>query len=143
MKTRDALALTANIILLSIIYCLVGAGVSYVLYYLFEEYDDTWQKHSTLYQMADVATEIGILAVSSFWIGYYLQSHPPFLSLPNPLISAMDSYTTGMIYMFALFLFLNGLTSKLHHLFHSHLSHHFDRIFPNAGTLVGLNLHYE
>ena len=58
INTKDALALSGNIAFLSVFYVFIGSLLSFVLYYLFDEYSDEnkeWEKRSLFYKISDVA----------------------------------------------------------------------------------------
>jgi hypothetical protein len=59
----ENLAVTGNAALLAIVHTAYGVFISYVLYYLFDEFDDPWKARSTLYQMTDASVEIMMFAV--------------------------------------------------------------------------------
>ena len=64
INTKDALALSGNIAFLSVFYVFIGSLLSFVLYYLFDEYSDEekeWEKHSTMYKLGDVVLEVVII----------------------------------------------------------------------------------
>ena len=54
----ENIAITGNAAILAIIHTAYGAFISYVLYYLFDEFDDAWKARSTLYQVTDVSVEL-------------------------------------------------------------------------------------
>lgn len=143
MRVHDAFALSGNIAILAVFYCFVGAMLSYVLFYLFEEFTPEWQDKSVLYQLADVSLEVVIIALSSFWLTFAVNRSAPVFHVRADLAGFVDTYTTGLFFMFAVFMFLHGLTAKLTFLYETHISLHFDRIFPNAGSVLGMNLRWE
>jgi magnesium-transporting ATPase (P-type) len=149
INTKDALALSGNIVILSVFYCFVGSMLSYVLYYLFDEYDPNdkrgleWEKRTTFYQIADVSTEIAIIALVSFWLVFTINTSAPIIPVPTHFAAFVDTYTTGMFFMYSVFIFLSDLTSKLKYLYETHLANRFSRVFPNKGSLLDMSLHYE
>lgn len=149
ISMKDALALSGNIVVLSVFYCFLGSLLSYILYYIFDEYnpDDKlgleWEKKSILYQLADVSFEISIIALVSFWLVFTVNTSAPIIPVPQHFASFVDTYTTGMFFMYAVFIFMNDLTSKLKFLYQTYLQHTFDRNFPNKGSVLDMTLHYE
>jgi hypothetical protein len=149
IKPVDALSLSLNIVILSIFYCFVGSLLSYVLYYLFDEYNPNdkvgleWEERSVYYQLGDVSLEIGIIAFVSFWLVFILNTSAPIIPVPDYLASFVDTYTTGMFFMYSVFIFMSDLTSKLKYLFQTYLQGKFDDIFPNKGSIIDMNLRYE
>ena len=149
IKPGDAIALSLNIVILAIFYCFVGCLLSYVLYYFFDEYNPKdklgleWEERSVYYQLGDVSLGIGIIALVSFWLVFILNTSAPIIPVPQYMASFVDTYTTGMFFMYSVFIFMTDLTSKLKYLFQTYLEANFDAIFPNKGSLLDMNLHYE
>jgi hypothetical protein len=143
--------LTLNIGILSIFFTFFGAFVSYIFYYIFDEYgpDDEpkrgmeWEKHSALRQIADISLEITLIGVVSFWLTYYFNTSAPIFPVRSSLVSFVDTYTTGMFFMFTIFLFTNDLSSKLRYVYNEYVGYHFDVIFPAYGSIWDLNLRYS
>ena len=150
MSMKDILSLSGNIILLAIFYTFLGALVSFILYYMFDEYgpDDKpprnvkWEDNSTWYKIYDVCVEVSLIALVSFWSTYLINTSAEIIPVRSELSSFVDTYTTGMFFMFTIFLFMNDLTNKLTYLYNEILGKHFDWIFPNKGSILNLSLHY-
>ena len=145
---KDALALTGNIAFLSVFYVFVGSLLSFVLYYIFDDYDpkdeqeQKWATRSSLYQFGDVALEVMMIGLVSFWLVFYINTSAPIIPVPKHFAEFVDTYTTGMFFMFSVFIFLGSLSAKLTYLFEKHLGKHFDKWFPQKGHLLELNLRY-
>ena len=138
INTRDAFALSGNIAFLSIFYVFVGSLLSFVLYYVFDEYSDNekeWEKKSLLYKIGDVSLEVLIIGLVSFWLVFTINTSAPIIPVPKHFAEFVDTYTTGMFFMFSIFIFLSSLSAKLKYLFESSLGKHFDVIFPSKGVL--------
>ena len=149
INAKDALALSGNIVSLSVFYCFVGCMLSYVLYYLFYEYNPDeklgpeWEKRSLFYKLADVSTEIAIIALVSFWLVFTINTSAPIIPVPQHFAAFVDTYTTGMFFMYSVFIFLSDLTHKLKYLYETLLAKRFERVFPNKGSLLDMSLCYE
>lgn len=147
--TRDALALSTNIAILSVFYVFFGSLISFVLYYLFDEYDPTsqeekeWETKSTFYQLSDIAVEVIIIGLASFWLVFTINTSAPIIPVPHHLAAFVDTYTTGMFFMFSVFIFLSSLSAKLRYIFEKHVSSYFDKWLPNKGSILDFSLHYE
>ena len=145
---RDAIALSTNIVILSIFYCLIGGLLSYVLYYLFDEYNPAekigleWETHTLVYQLSDVCMEIAIVGLVSFWLVFAINTSAPIIPVPRHFAPFVDTYTTGMFFIYAVFIFLSDLTDKLKFLYETYLAKRFDSIFPNEGSLLDFSLRY-
>jgi hypothetical protein len=146
----DVLTLSSNIALLAIFYTFLGGFVSFIFYYIFDEYgpDDEpprnkeWENLPAWFQILDVSVEVVIIALISFWITFTINTSAPIFPVRSDLSSYVDTYTTGMFFMYTVFLFTSDLTSKLIFLYNNLLGKQFDTLFPNAGSILTLNLHY-
>jgi hypothetical protein len=149
--SRDALNLTLNICILAIFFTFIGGFISYIFYYIFDEYgpDDEpkrgmeWEKHSFIRKVADIGLEITSIGVVSFWLTYFINTTAPIFPVRADLVSFVDTYTTGMFFMYTVFLFTNDLSSKLRHIYNEHVGDHFDVLFPSHGSIWDLNLRYH
>lgn len=146
----DILSLSGNIVLLAVFYTFLGAFVSFTLYYLFDEYgpdenpprDLEWEKHPLWYQAYDVCVEVALIALISFWATYTINTSAEIIPVRSELSSFVDTYTTGMFFMFTVFLFMNDLSSKLTYLYNEVVGKQFDWLLPNEGSILNLSLHY-
>jgi hypothetical protein len=135
--------MSSNIIILALFYTLFGAVLSYMMYHLFDEFDEHWRNRSTVFQLTDVGIEISILATIAFWSSQLTDYLPPFLPVRKELDSLVDNYISGMFFLFAIFVFMDDLTEKLKYLFHKILGPQFNTIFPQYGSIVDLTLSYK
>lgn len=150
LQWDDWIALSGNIAFLSVLYTFLGGLVSFIFYYIFDEYSpDTepprnkeWEKAPTWYQILDVCVEVILTGLLSFWITFTLNSSAPIIPVRSDLSSYVDTYTTGMFFMYTVFLFTTDMSNKLKFLYTDVFGSYFDKIFPNAGSLLTLNLHY-
>ena len=126
-----------------IFYTLLGVLVSYVLYYLFDEYNEEWQKSPTWYKILDVSVEISLLSIISFWSAQLIEIYPPVFPVRKSLDVLVDSFISGIFYIFAIFIFMDSLTDKLKHLYEDTVGPHFNKIFPQHGSLINLSLSYS
>jgi H+/Cl- antiporter ClcA len=46
--------MSSNIIILALFYTLFGAVLSYMMYHLFDEFDEHWRNRSNVFQLTDV-----------------------------------------------------------------------------------------
>ena len=143
MNAKTATFVTLNIVLLGIITTLLGAFVSFVFYYIFDEYNEEWEKKTVLYQLTDVSIQVALLAVISFWSSQYIEYLPPIFPVSKYLDEKVDQYITGIFFIFAVFVFMDELSDKLRFIFNENLSHYFDSLFPDSGSIISLNLSYK
>ena len=151
VQWSDLLPLSGNLAALAIFYSFLGALVSFVMYYIFDEYgpDENpprgveWAGKGTLFQVYDIIVEISIISSVSFWVTYMINTSAPIFPMRPVLSSLVDSYTTGMFFMYTVFLFSNDFTNKLKHLYQETLGRVFDKIFPTEGSILDFSLRYK
>ena len=150
LSRSDSLRVTANIGIFALIYTLAGAILSYVLWYAFDPYDDEdekskkiWEEKGLLFQLYDISVELVLIAITAFWLTYYLDTAAPIIPIRKGLEDFIDSYTSGMFFMFAVFIFLNDLTSKLKYVFNTILGDWFDYYIPEEGSLLDWTVKYS
>jgi hypothetical protein len=131
MTTREIAFVSLNAVILALFYTLFGLFISFVLYYLFDEFDEKWKERSIYYQLADVSTEIALLAIVSFWSAHVIEWAPPFFHVRKVLDTLVDEYISGIFFIFAVFIFMNQFTDKLKYLFEKKVGPHFDKVFGN------------
>jgi hypothetical protein len=142
VNLNEFLRLTFNSSVLAVFYTALGALVSFVMYYVFDEFNDEWKEKPNVYKFFDVILEICILAFVSFWSAYIIIGLPPILFVKEALDSLTDHYSSNLFYFFAVFIFLEDLTEKLKHLYIDVLGPAFDKIFPQYGSITNLSLSY-
>jgi len=151
IKFNESFALSANIGFLAVFFTFMGGIVSFILYYLFDEYgpDDKpprhleWEKRPMIQKLMDVSLEVVLLGLISFWLTYFINSSIPIIPVSSGLAPYVDTYTTGMFFMYTVFLFTNDLSSKLKYIYNASLGAQFDKLFPNSGSILDLNLSYK
>lgn len=142
MNYSEMFRVTANSALLAIFYTLLGVLVSFVLYHVFDEWNDDWKKKSVTYQLTDVSLEIAFLSFIAFWSAHIIEIAPPVIPVRKELDLLVDGYISGIFYVFAVFVFMDDLTEKLKYLYSTLLGKHFESIFPKYGSIVDLSLSY-
>ena len=149
VKRADAIAVSANIVLFSLIYATAGAFISYIFYYTFDTYDpekgdvNKWEKKGIWFQAADIVVEIALISLTAFWLVHYINTSTPIIPVRRGLEDFIDSYTSGLFFLFTIFIFLDDLSNKLKYVFHQLLDKVFDRYFPAAGSILDGTLHYS
>ena len=111
------LNLTVNLIFVAIFYVFLGGAVSYILAHTFPEYDDAWKKSSMLYQFLDVSAEVSIIIVIAFWLTYFVHIWIPILPVSPALEHYVESFGGQMMFIYAVFIFIETLDDKLIHVF--------------------------
>jgi len=150
LTQSDSIRVTANIAIFALIYTVAGAVLSYVLWYAFDPYDPSnetskkeWERKGLWFHIYDIAVELMIIAITAFWLTYYLDTAAPIIPIRKGLEDFIDSYTSGMFFMFAIFIFLNDLSSKLKHVFNTLLGDLFDYWVPEEGSILDLSVRYS
>ena len=138
----ESLAVTGNAAILAVLHTVYGAFISYLFYYLFDEFDESWQKRSNLYKITDVTVEIMLIATFGYWASEATLLLSPIFPISKAKEIAVDSWVSGIFFVIALFLFLDGLTEKLKYLQNHFFEDIFSRWLPQYGSLVDLNLSY-
>jgi len=143
LSASDSVRVTGNIVVYSVFYTIAGAFLSYVLYYLFDEFNEKWEARGLGYQLFDVSAEVSIIGVVAFWLVYFINVSAPIIPVKRGLEDFVDSYTAGLFFMFAIFIFLGDLTKKLTYIFDTFVGSHFDRVFPDEGSIMDGTLRYS
>jgi hypothetical protein len=123
-ETLKILAISMNAGLLAIFYTVFGGILSYVLYYIFDEHDDVWEEQPTWWQLSTVGLEIITIAVIGLWSALLIRDAPPIFHVSNEWDIFVDSYISGVFFAFAMFLFLDNMSSKLKYLYRKFLGEH-------------------
>jgi len=138
----ESLAVTGNAAILAILHTAYGAFISYLFYYLFDEFDEQWKNRSDLYKITDVMVEIMLIATFGYWASEATLLIPPIFPTSKANEIAVDLWVSGIFFVIALFLFLDGLTDKLKYLQNHFFEDIFSKWLPQYGSLVDLNLSY-
>lgn len=109
--------LTVNLICLAVFYVFFGAFVSKCMSMVFPPFDDEWKKSSNLYQLTDVSVEISLLVIVAFWLTYVANVYIPILPVSPGLESYIESFGGQMVFVYAVFLFMDTLDDKLKEVF--------------------------
>lgn len=140
--TTEIIFMSLNASVLAILYTIFGALISYFLYHIFDDFDEKWKKRSELYKFTDVFIEIVAIALAAFWSSQIIQEMPPLFYVKKSLDIMVDSYISGIFFIFAMFLFLDELTEKLKFLHDEYLGSHLAKILPQHGNLLDFSLSY-
>jgi hypothetical protein len=143
MNWTETGLVTMNAAILAVFYTLLGVLLSYVMYHMFDSFDDDWKEKRTLtFQLTDVSLEISILSIIAFWSAHIIELAPPFFHVRKELDTLVDGYISGIFYIFAIFIFMDELTDKLKFLFEKMFNSPFSKYFPQHGSIIDLSLSY-
>lgn len=139
----DVMNLSLNIAMLAVFYAILGSFVSFIYHYLYDNFDDGWKDKSPLFQVFDVVFEIAMLALIAFWSVFTINTSAPIFPVRRELAAFVDTYTSGMFFIYAVFLFMDDLSSKFKHLYEKYLDAPMRRILPTEGSILDLSLRYS
>lgn len=122
--SNHIVGITLNTVLLVIFYTVFGGLLSYVLYYIFDEHDSEWEKESSFYQISMVLLELIVIGIIGIWMAITINDAPPVFHVSKRWDRFVDSYVSGVFFAFAMFLFLDNLSSKMRFLYHKFLGKH-------------------
>lgn len=149
LDVDDSFRLSVNIAGLSVLFTFAGGLLSYLLYYMFDVYNDTdphgkdWEKKSIHFKVFDVVVEIGIIGMTAFWFSYFINTFAPIIPVDQRAVGFVDTYATGLFFMFTIFLFLEDFGNKLKHLYDIVFGGYFDFILPAEGSILDFSLRYS
>ena len=144
MNWRETGLITLNAAILAVFYTLLGVLLSYIMYHMFDSFDDKWKEERSLaFQLTDVSLEISILSIVAFWSAHIIEIAPPFFYVRKELDTLVDGYISGIFYIFAIFIFMDELTDKLKYLFSQMFNTYFEKYFPQHGSIIDFSLSYE
>lgn len=130
MDVGEVFGGTLNITILAVFYTLIGILISIVLYHLFDDCDDEWKKEKLGYQLGDIGLELGIIGAVAFWTTEITREWAPIFPITKALDLKIDTYTSGIFFAYAMFLFLGELSQKIKFLYNSYIHHHIVRYIP-------------
>jgi hypothetical protein len=142
MGKSETLAITGNAAVLAVLHTGLGVFMSYVFYYIFDEFNDAWKKRSGAYKIADVTVEIMLIAIIGYWTSEYTEYLSPVFPMSKAKEIAVDSWVSGIFFIIALFLFLDDFTAKLKYLQNEYFEKTFTAWLPQYGSLIDMNLSY-
>ena len=143
LYASDIRNLSLNIAVLSIFYAFLGGVVSFVFHYLFDEFTDDWKNKSTLFQIYDIAVEVSLLALIAFWTVFTINTSAPIFPVRREMAGFVDTYTSGMFFIYAIFLFMNDLGEKLKYMYEKFMDKPFKSVVPTVGSILDFSLRYS
>ena len=132
-----------NIGILAIFYTLLGGVLSYVMHFLFDEFDDSWKAKTTLYKVYDVSVELVVIGLIAFWLVYFIRDAPPIFHVTKSMDELVDTYISGVFFSFSLFLFFGDLESKIKYLYEKAVDPIMKKHFPTKGSILDGSLTFE
>jgi hypothetical protein len=136
MQVSEIIGGSLNIMILAVFYTVLGAFMSYILFHLFDDYGKEWEEQGILYQTADVVTELTFVGAIAFWTTKVIKEYPPVFTIHTSLDREIDVYISGLFFAFAMFMFLNDLTTKIKYVYEKFLKTQFVRMFPEQWSIM-------
>jgi hypothetical protein len=136
MQVSEIIGGSLNIMILAVFYTVLGAFISYILFHLFDDYGKEWEEQGILYQTADVITELTFVGAIAFWTTKVIKEYPPVFTIHTSLDREIDLYISGLFFAFAMFMFLNDLTTKIKYVYEKFLKTQFVRMFPEQWSIM-------
>jgi hypothetical protein len=140
---EGGLALSLNIALLAIVYTSLGAILSFFFYYIFDEHVEDWEKKGLLYQVYDLFVEVAIIGITSFWVVYIVNERFPIIPVRKDLAPFIDTYSTGLFFMYTIFIFVDSFGSKLIYVINHLFGSLFDKYLPDSGSILDGSLRWS
>ena len=107
------LNLTVNLVFVAIFYVFLGAAVSYLLAKVVPKYDESWKTMPLGYQVLDVSAEMSIIVIVAFWLTYIVNTWIPVFRVSSALEHYIESFGGQMVFIYAMFIFMDTLDDKL------------------------------
>lgn len=109
--------LTVNLVFVAIFYMFLGAAVSYALRKVAPPFDAEWEALPNSVQALDVAIEIAVIVLIAFWLTYVVHRWIPIVPVSSRLEHYIESFGGQVVFLYAVFLFMETLDDKLKHVF--------------------------
>ena len=109
--------LTVNLVFVAVFYVFLGGAISYLLSLLFPKFDAEWEKLPNVVQVADIGLEISLIVVVAFWLTYIVHKWIPIMPVSSGLEHYIESFGGQMVFIYAVFIFMETLDDKLIHVF--------------------------
>ena len=87
-----------NISILAIFYTALGAFLSFMMFHLFDDFNNDWENETLSYQLGDVSLELSIVGLVAFWSTHIISDFTPFFEVHPELDKLIDSYISGLFY---------------------------------------------
>lgn len=136
MKWHEAFNTSVNVVILAVFYTLLGALVSYAFYWLFDDHDAEWEAKSTTFKVYDVLAEVSVIGLIAFWITFGIRDSPPMFRVRKSIDEFTDSYVSGIFFIFAIFIFMEDLSSKIKYLYDELIGSKLKHLLPKKGSIL-------
>jgi len=131
-----------NVAILALFYTFLGGFLSYIMHFLFDDFDKSWKNKSLKFRILDVIVELILIALVGFWPMYYISNAPPVFKVSKVMDKLVDSYNSGIFYSFSLFIFFEDLTSKIKYLYKESVDPIIKKKLPTNGSILDGSLRF-
>lgn len=139
---RQVLGSTLNIAILSVFYTVLGGILSYIMGYIFDDFDKVWKGRSISYQLGDITLQLTIFGLIAFWVSKLIKDAAPIFHVSKRMDMEVDAYISGLFFAYAMFLFLDHLSSKIKHVYEKLMGPGIKKVLPDGGYLLDGTLHF-
>jgi len=87
--------------------------------------------------------EVSLLALIAFWSVFTINTSAPIFPVRHEMAAFVDTYTSGMFFLYAIFLFMNDLGEKLKYVYEKNFDTPLKSIMPTEGSILDLSLRYS
>jgi len=142
MLWKEVINISLDICVLGLVYTFVGLSISYLFYYLFDEFNEEWMKKSDTYKVTDVIIEVISIPLLTFWMLNFIRPYAILLPVPNTKKVEIEMHVVDILFMVTIFIFLDDTVEKLQYLHNYYFHKHAANLLPQYGSLADLSLSY-
>ena len=139
---KEFFGASLNVAISSLFYTGLGGLLSFVMGYIFDDFDQVWKTRSIFYQLLEIGLELSMFGLVAFWVSHVIEGAAPIFPVSDAMDKAVDSYVSGLFFAYAMFLFLDELSSKIKHVYNTLVKPVVAKVIPDGGYLLEGNLHF-
>jgi len=117
MNPSTFLMVCLNIAVLTLFYTVLGGLLSYGLKNVFTPFDDTWTNATLGFKVGETSLELIVIGLIAYWSMYFIEKAPPLFPVSKKFDTSVDTYISGVFFVYAIFLFFDELWSKVQHIY--------------------------
>ena len=108
-----------NIAILVIFYTAFGGVLSFSLKNIFYDFDENWKNFSLPFKISEIGLELIFIGIVAYWSMFLIEKAPPIFPVSKTFDKSVDTYISGIFFVYAIFLFFNHLSSKIQSVYYS------------------------
>lgn len=117
MKLSEFLLVSLNIAILTVFYTVFGGVLSFGLEKIFTQYDEKWKSQSLSFKFGEVSLELIIIGLVAYWSMFFVEKAPPIFPVSKKFDESVDTYISGVFFVYAIFLFFDHLWNKIKNIY--------------------------